>query len=141
MAKSLNDTTGLNITGHVLIEDVDTNAILLDKQNAINFENISFALANLLAGVSNDYAITAMEFGNGGTTVDNEGIIIYDLPNVGGNTATLHQKTFEKVITGTTGNLISVEERPGFPYSDVVVECTLDYDEPSDAEDLDIARS
>ena len=41
--KTLNDKSHLGVEGHVIIRDADTGEMLLDKYNAINFEN--FALA------------------------------------------------------------------------------------------------
>ena len=36
--------------GHVLVRDYDTDEVLLDKHNAINYENFSIAIASLLSG-------------------------------------------------------------------------------------------
>lgn len=36
-------------TGHILIKDAITGEILVDKQNAIHYENLSIAIAKSLA--------------------------------------------------------------------------------------------
>ena len=58
------DKTKIEIDGHVLIKDPDTDEILLDQHNAINFENMSLALVRLLANqqtASNHDFINKME--------------------------------------------------------------------------------
>ena len=39
--KNFKDSTLALVDGHVLIKDIDTGDVLLDKHNAINFENIA----------------------------------------------------------------------------------------------------
>ena len=74
-----NDMTGLAIRGHIKITDVtepDNHIVLQDKGNAIHYENFSVALANSIANKSQNF-IYEMTFGNGGTSVDPTGIIVY----------------------------------------------------------------
>ena len=47
MKNNYNEQTNISVDGHVLIKDMDTNEILLDKHNAINFQNFAFAVANI----------------------------------------------------------------------------------------------
>lgn len=134
MAKSLNENTGVSITGHVLIKDADSNEILLDKYNAINFENMAYALANLLAGTTNNgtpFNIADLAYGNEGTTVGTDGVITYKAPQVDGLTGSLYSETFSKSVMGNTDpdNSTRVEPKPGQYYSDVVVTSTLGYNE------------
>ena len=61
------DKTKIFVDGHVLIKDIDTDEVLLDKHNAINYENISQAIVRLLANQqtsSNHDFINKMHFGN-----------------------------------------------------------------------------
>ena len=73
MKNNYNEQTNISVDGHVLIKDMDTNEILLDKHNAINFQNFAFAVANCLANKtegSKNFYITDMAFGYGGTLID-----------------------------------------------------------------------
>ena len=76
------------ITGHVLIKDAVTGEVLVDKFNAINYENFSISLARTIANRPDSW-IQEMCFGNGGATVSEIGTITYLPPNVVGQTAEL----------------------------------------------------
>jgi len=54
------------IEGFVKIHDPKTGEILLDKKNAIHYENISICMANMLSDKNLGY-IYQMAFGNGGS--------------------------------------------------------------------------
>lgn len=125
------------ITGHCLIIDPDTNEVLIDKMNAINFEAMSYALALSLAARPNG-SIQVMAFGNGASSVSATGVITYLPPNVTGLTASLYNQTYSKFIndenpldTDTTDNFLAVNHTTNTTFSDVVVTCLLDYNEPS----------
>ena len=64
------------IKGYVKIYDVETGVVLLDKTNAIHYENMSEAIAYSLANKTG-YTLLTMHFGNGGTSVDSTGVITY----------------------------------------------------------------
>ena len=68
------DKNNTFIKGYVKIYDVDTGEILLDKTNAIHYENMSEALSLSLANKGTGY-IEKMAFGNGSTAVDSTGVI------------------------------------------------------------------
>ena len=77
------DKTKNNIRGFIKISDVtDVNnpEILVQKENAIHYENFSQALANSVTNRSTGY-IEEMHFGNGGTAVDSTGVITYTGPS------------------------------------------------------------
>ena len=57
------------IEGFVKIHDPKTGEILLDKKNAIHYENISICMANMLADKNIGY-IYQMAFGNGGSAAN-----------------------------------------------------------------------
>jgi hypothetical protein len=140
------DTTQ-RITGHVLIRDADTGEILVDKNNAINFENFSIALANTLANRPTSW-IQEMAFGNGGATVSGTGTITYLPPSVLGSAAQLYSETYSKVVDDQNPlnlnpkkNYINVAHSPGTTYSDVIVTCNLDLGEPAGQDAFDTATS
>lgn len=141
------ETTGSNITGHVLIRDVETGEILVDKKNAINYENFSISLAQTIANRPDSW-IQEMAFGNGGATVSGTGTITYLPPNVLGQTAQLYNETYSKVVDDQNPlnlnpkkNFISVAHSAGTTYSDVIVTCNLDLGEPAGQEPFDVATT
>ena len=146
MKNNYNEQTNISVDGHVLIKDMDTNEILLDKHNAINFQNFAFAVANCLANKtesSNNFYITKMAFGYGGTEIDGNGNVTYKSPNVDGSTAALHNSLldsngdpYKKQVTS-----IDVLDAEGASYTDITVKVILDYDDPALAPALDNAQN
>jgi len=59
------DYSGVMITGHIKIFDPETGEVIVDKSNAIHYENMSQALTNSLANKTTGF-IHEMAFGNGG---------------------------------------------------------------------------
>jgi hypothetical protein len=149
------DNQQLKISGHVTITDKLTNEILLDTHNSIHFENLSVAIVeSLMSGVLNASDTTttgfvySMAFGNGGTTVSSTGIITYNPPNNVGSTASLYNKTYDKIINNnfsansdTIDNNITYDHIPGKAYTDMVISCLLDYGEPSNQTAFDNVNS
>ena len=74
--KTPNEQQGLDIQGHIKIYDPETQQVYVDKHNAIHYENFSVSLAKSIANRTTGF-IEEMHFGNGGTSVDNTGIITY----------------------------------------------------------------
>jgi hypothetical protein len=131
------DVTGVHIEGHIKIHNPETGEVLIDKRNAIHYENISIALAQSLANSGQGF-IYEMAFGNGGTAVDPTGIITYLTPNSSGSNASLYNQTYAKVVddrssnnTDPTRNYIETRHVTGTNYTDVFITCLLDYGEPS----------
>lgn len=127
----------LKCTGHLRITDCDSQTVLVDKSNAIHFENISEALAYNLANKRNNYAYE-MHFGRGGTSFDNTGVINYLPTNTNIQNADLYFPTFYKIIDDNDlenedplRNRMEVRHVPGTLYTDVLITCYLDYGEPS----------
>lgn len=144
--KKPNEQGSIKIQGHIKIFDPQSKEVFVDKRNAIHYENFSLALAR---GVSNQgYGfISEMAFGNGGSLVDNTGIITYLTPNTIGLNAALYNQTYSKVIDPqTTGNLdpsrnfMEVRHVIGTYYSDVLVSCLLDFGEPAGQQAFDNAE-
>ena len=129
----------IGVEGHITIWDPENGEVLVRRRNAINFENMSIALANLLAnnaGATSTYEIATMRFGNGGTVIDGLGAVTYKATNTNVTTGALYNETYAKTVNEDLyNNNTSVEHTNGNLYSDVVVTCTLDYTEPV-AQDL-----
>ena len=135
------------IEGFVKITDPNTGEVLVDKKNAIHYENISIAMARTLSNRTAAQGggwIYAMAFGNGGSAVDPTGVITYLPPNTTGQNATLYNETYAKVVDDNAAgdldpanNYMTVLHTSGQPYTDIVVTCTLDYGEPSGQQAFD----
>ncbi len=145
------DRTLAFVDGHVLIRDYDTNEVLLDKHNAINYENFSVAIASLLSGTTvsgQGFQVVQMKFGNGGTVIDAVGNVEYRSTNTDTKLGDLYNQTYTKIVdvddpanTDTTNNKVEIQPYDGQPYSDVVVTATLDYAEPAGQETTDNTTS
>jgi len=130
-------TITLKIEGFVKITDPVTGEVLLDKKNAINYENMSEAMADTLS--SRGFGeIYEMAFGNGGASVDETGVITYLPPNTTGQNAALYNQTYAKIVDDTsvfnldpTRNKMTVSHTTGKVYTDILVQCLLDYGEPA----------
>lgn len=127
------DFSGLYIRGHIKIHDPESGEVLIDKANAIHYENMSIALAESVANSGQGF-IYAMAFGNGGTAIDPTGIITYLTPNSTGQNAGLYNETYSKVVNNQsvtnldpTRNFIETRHVTGKNYTDVFITCLLDY--------------
>ena len=97
MTDTFKDLNGVLLQGHIKISDPESGEILIDKRNAIHYENMSEALALSVANKTTGF-VHEMAFGNGGTSVDPTGVITYLTPNSTGTNATLYNQTYYKVI-------------------------------------------
>ena len=89
------------IEGFVKITDFNTKEVLVDKKNAVHYENISIAMAQTLSNrtlAQGGGWIYGMAFGNGGSSVDPTGVITYLPPNTVGQNADLYNETYFKVV-------------------------------------------
>jgi hypothetical protein len=143
MTTKPNENSGVHIEGHIKIFDPTSGEIIVNKRNAIHYENMSIALAQSLAdeGIGTIYQ---MSFGNGGTAVDPTGIITYLTPNTTGSNSSLYNETYTKVVNDRstnnvdpTRNKIEVRHVTGTNYTDILVTCLLDYGEPSNQDAFD----
>jgi hypothetical protein len=134
-------TSGLaHVQGFIKIHNPQTGEVFVDKKNAINYENISIAMAQSLSNRTSAQGggwIYAMAFGNGGSSVDPTGVITYLPPNVTGQSAELYNQTYQKVVddnsannTDPVSNNMTVLHTSGNYYTDILVSCLLDYGEP-----------
>lgn len=81
--------------------------------------------------------IYKMVFGNGGTRIDPTGIITYKTPNTVYSAAGLYNQTYDKIVDANDSqnldparNFMEVRHRTGTYYSDILVSCLLDFNEP-----------
>jgi hypothetical protein len=135
------------IEGFVKIHDPVSGQVLVDKKNAIHYENISIAMAQTLSNRTSAQGggwIYEMAFGNGGSAVDPTGVITYLPPNVTGSNADLYNQTYAKVVddnsaanTDPANNKMQVLHTPGKVYTDILVTCLLDYGEPAGQQAFD----
>jgi len=143
----LKDYNGVLLQGHIKIHDPETQEVIVDKRNAIHYENISISLAESLANQGEGW-ISEMAFGNGGTNVNETGIITYLTPNSTGTNAGLYNQTFSKVVNDrSVNNLDPVRNKTetrhisGTNYTDIVVTALLDYGEPAGQDAFDTAAN
>jgi hypothetical protein len=130
-------TLSYKVEGFIKIYDPNNGEIFVDKKNAINYETMSEAIADTLS--SRGYGeIYQMAFGNGGASVSETGVITYLPPNVTGQNAALYNQTYEKIVDDTsvfnldpTRNKMTVSHTTGKYYTDILVQCLLDYGEPA----------
>jgi hypothetical protein len=137
----------MNIQGLIKITDYKTGEIICDTHNAIHYENMSEAIAYTLSNRGYG-SIYRMAFGNGGSSVSETGIIIYLPPNIMGQNAGLYNQTYQKIVddtislnTDTSRNRMTVSHVSNKLYSDILIQCLLDYGEPSDQAAFDNATN
>lgn len=142
--KEYNDAPRMFVKGHVLITDVDTGEVVLDKSNDINVENMSYAIAQSLCAEKDTThnnmlgAIHQMRFGNGGTTIiAGEDRVNYKKPRVS-TLSSLYSDRYGKNVnksldSSVDSNYNSVKSVhiPGQVFSDIVTTCTLGLGEPA----------
>ena len=147
MIDNIKEENGVMLQGHIKISNPETGEVIVDKRNAIHYENMSISLAESLANAGQG-TIYQMAFGNGGTSIDPTGIITYLTPNSTGTNASLYNQTFIKVVddrsvnnTDPARNKIESRHVSGTNYTDIVVSCLLDYGEPSRQDAVDNATN
>ena len=103
MIDNLKEQNGVLLQGHIKISDPVSGEIIVNKRNAIHYENMSISLAESLANAGEGF-VYQMAFGNGGTSIDPTGIITYLTPNSTGTNASLYNQTFIKVVDDRSVN-------------------------------------
>lgn len=130
-------TIPIEIEGFLKVYDPNNGEVFYDGHNAIHYENISVAMADAFS--SRGYgSILKMAFGNGGASVDETGVITYLPTNTTGQNASLYNQTYSKVIddssvlnTDPSRNKMLVSHTAGKVYTDIIIQCLLDYGEPA----------
>ena len=138
----VDDNAGIKMSGHILIRDAETKEEIVNKRNAIHYGNMANMIAKALTNSADSY-IHYMAFGNGATSVDAAGKVIYKAPRVSEayeNSATLYSRTFQKVISNNT-TTDKIEIIPGTSYTDLKITCTLAYNEPSAQDTFDTSTT
>lgn len=132
----LSDTINYKVTGHLRVWEKETGKVLLDHHNAIHPENISIALAMSLAHDEKG-VIKEMVFGNGGVRINASNEFLYSAPQTIGRAATLYNQTYSKIVDpkdggniDTENNYITTSHITGNVYTDILIHCTLDKNEP-----------
>ena len=146
MTDNINEQNGVLLQGHIKISDLESGKVIVDKRNAIHYENMSIALAESITNAGEGF-VYEMSFGNGGTSVDPTGIITYLTPNSTGTNASLYNQTYTKVVddrsvnnTDPARNKLETRHVSGTNYTDVIVSCLLDYGEPNGQDAFDTAN-
>ena len=132
-----NEYGSFAIQGHIKIHDPLTKEVIVNKRNAIHYENFSYALAQSI-GTQQTGFISEMSCGNGGSRVDPTGIITYLTPNSSGINAELYNKTYTKIIDANNAlnkdpsrNFMEPRHVTGTYYTDLLITCLLDFGEPN----------
>jgi hypothetical protein len=137
------DSGLFSVKGHIKIYDPTSGEVFIDKNNAIHYENFSIALA---ASASNQghSMIAEMCFGNGGTRIDDTGIITYLSPNVVDSSPSLYNQTYIKGVDANRPgalnpamNYMEIRHVAGAYYTDILVSCLLDLGEPAGQDSID----
>ena len=138
------ETSLLGIEGHIKIWDPESGEIFVRRRNAVNYENMSVAIANLLANASGNtstHEIKTMRFGNGGTSIDGLGAVTYKATNTNSTSGALynetHSQTVDDAITSSTDNQVIASHTSPNNFSDVITTCTLDYNIPAGQDTTD----
>ena len=130
------DIVKYKATGHLRIWEKETGKVLLDHHNAIHPENMSLAIAQSLSHGKG--FIREMVFGNGGVRVNASNEFLYSAPQTIGRMASLYNETYSKIVdqndsanNDVENNYMEISHITGNVYSDILVHCTLQINEPS----------
>lgn len=139
--QSVNEHAGIGMNGHILIRDKETGEELVNKRNAIHYGNMANLVANALNNQTQSY-VHFMAFGNGGTSVDTAGKVIYKSPRVSESfeaSADLYSRSYNKVISAAASDPSAnkIEVIAGSSFTDLKITCTLGYAEPADQDLFD----
>jgi len=139
------ENVDFSVEGHLKIWDDATGEVIVDNRNAINPENISVAMARSFSNKGG--TVYEVHFGNGGTVINDLGVISYNAPRVTSSTAELYSPTYYKVVDENdpnnvdgTKNYITSSHLSGLNYTDLVVNAILDYTEPSVGSKFNLAN-
>ena len=145
---NLKDTSLIGFEGHIKILDPESGEVLVRRRNAINYENMSIAIASLLAnetGNTGTHQIATMRFGNGGTTIDGLGAVTYKATNTNSASGALYNQTFsqavDEAVSGSALNGTEISHTAPNTFTDAIITCTLDYGDVGGQDTTDTASS
>lgn len=99
----MKDLIKIGTMGRVVIQDVETGEVIMNKSNAIHPQHMALILSRGISRDQNGY-IFSIAFGNGGTFLNSVNQIVYRPPITIGN-ATLYNQTYSVQVddqsTGT----------------------------------------
>jgi len=136
--QAVNEHAGIGMNGHILIRDKETGEEIVNKRNAIHYGNMANIIANALNSEGSS-KLHFMAFGNGGTSVDTAGKVVYKSPRVSESfeaSADLYSRSYNKIISANTAT-DKIEVIAGSSFTDLKITCTLGYAEPSDQDLFD----
>lgn len=118
---------GIHFNGHVLIKDSMTDAVILDRHNAIHPQNMALAAARALAGESTGHIYT-LALGNGGTFYNSSQQLVYKTPNTIGSSAMLYNATYS---IGVNSSISSAQSPSPAISSLIIITAQLNVNEPA----------
>lgn len=132
----MNSTANINIQGFIKVIDLETQQVIFQGENAMNPETMSIVIANMLQGNNSRY-IYELHFGNGGIIDSNTIKDVNENLDLG-TVADLYNPLYFKVVDANDSinnpennrNFINVEHFDGLTYTDLIVTCTLEKNEP-----------
>lgn len=148
MKNNISSQANIKIEGLVKIIDLTSDRIIFEGHNDVNPEAMSYIIAQMLQGNNGQY-IYQMCFGSGGTVIDETGNVTYKNVEENVNTglvADLYAPImvsptlpFYKVVdendtvnnSNPLKNNIEVVHLDGLPYTDIIIQCTLEEEEPA----------
>jgi hypothetical protein len=131
----MKDFAKINAVGRVIIRDLETNRIVVDKNNAVHPQHLAVVISRALSRDANGY-IFSLAFGNGGTFLNTSNQIVYRPPNTVG-ASTLYNQTYSVQVddqsTGTpsTNSVTSAPSTSPAITSIITVIAQLNATEPS----------
>ncbi len=139
--QAVNEHAGIGMNGHILIRDKETGEEIVNKRNAIHYGNMANIVANALNSEGSS-KLHFMAFGNGGTSVDTAGKVVYKSPRVSESfeaSADLYSRSYSKVISAAASDPSTdkIEVIAGSSFTDLKITCTLGFAEPNDQDLFD----
>lgn len=133
------ESVDVKVNGFLRITEKETGKVLLNRHNDIHYEHMSLAIAQAM-GRRPKHGIKEICLGNGGVKVNAANEYIYTSPQTIGSSASLHNQTYSKVVDDLNtdenddpiANYMEVQHITGNYYTDLLIRCTLEKNEPSD---------
>lgn len=127
--KTVNEQGIISLRGHVVIRDVTSGEIILDKHNDINNANMIASIVGSLSGDTTPRKITHLAFGNAGSSITNSGAINYKAPNTDNANGTLYNETLRRELSPSDedNKISTAPDINDSNTQDILIEVTLGY--------------